>query len=96
MIKTLVLDSESKTFSVIEDIDQIDQLCAVETKLIWMDVSDPTSQDFTDLAREFNFHPLAIEDCRSEHQRPKVEEYQGYYFIVLYEAELLVGWINYC
>jgi magnesium transporter len=89
MIKTLVLDSESKTFSEIADIDEIDQLCAVETKLMWLDVSDPTGQDFDNLAREFNFHPLSIEDCRTEHQRPKVEEYQGYYFIVLYEAELV-------
>ena len=88
MIKTLVLDSESKIFSQITDVEQIDDLCAQDHKLIWLDVSDPTSEDFTDLAREFKFHPLAIEDCRNEHQRPKVEEYQGYYFLVLYEAEL--------
>ncbi len=41
-----------------------------------------------ELAEEFGFHPLSIEDCRNAHQRPKVEEYPGYYFIVLYEAEL--------
>lgn len=56
--------------------------------VIWADVSDPTSQDFIDLADEFGFHHLSIEDCRNEHQRPKVEEYTGYYFIVLYEASL--------
>jgi len=52
------------------------------------DVSDPTSKDFEDLAEEFDFHHLSIEDCRNQHQRPKVEEYVGYYFLVLYEASL--------
>jgi magnesium transporter len=28
------------------------------------------------------------QDCRHQHQRPKVEEFPGYYFIVLYEAVL--------
>jgi len=51
-------------------------------------VSDPISQDFDALAEEFGFHHLSIEDCRNEHQRPKVEEFEGYYFIVLYEAQL--------
>ena len=47
------------------------------------------ARDFEELAESFGFHPLSIEDCRNAHQRPKVEEYSGYYFIVLYEAELL-------
>lgn len=88
MIKTLALDRDSKEFTEITNPDEIPALCALGTKVLWVDVSDPTSQDFDELAREFNFHPLAIEDCRSEHQRPKIEEYQGYYFVVLYEAEL--------
>ena len=67
----------------------ISELRVEEQNIVWADVSDPTSQDFLDLAEEFSFHPLSIEDCRQEHQRPKVEEYPGYYFIVLYEAELV-------
>jgi magnesium transporter len=60
----------------------------VEGNIIWADVTDPTSQEFAELAEEFGFHHLSIEDCRNAHQRPKIEEYPGYYFIVLYEAEL--------
>lgn len=91
MIKTLVLDRETKTFSQIDNPDEISQLCAIPSNIIWVDVADPTSADFEELAKEFGFHPLSIEDCRNEHQRPKVEEFQGYYFIVLYEAELVLG-----
>ncbi len=67
---------------------EISELRRDAQNVIWADVSDPTSQDFIDLAAEFDFHHLSIEDCRNEHQRPKVEEYTGYYFVVLYEASL--------
>lgn len=91
MIKTLVLDRQARRFEEVADCDQISELCESSNNIIWVDVSDPTSKDFDDLAREFGFHHLSIEDCRKEHQRPKVEEYQGYYFIVVYEAELRGG-----
>jgi magnesium transporter len=91
MITTLVLNQESRSFERIDDPDEINNLCAMPRRIIWVDVADPTSQDFDELAKEFGFHPLSIEDCRNEHQRPKVEEFQGYYFIVLYEAELVLG-----
>ncbi len=88
MIKTLVLNRDSRTFDSCDDTDKISDLCSESPNIVWVDVSDPTSKDFEDLAEEFGFHPLSLEDCRKAHQRPKVEEYQGYYFIVLYEAEL--------
>jgi magnesium transporter len=86
MIHTLVLDRESRTFTPVADADAIGGFCLNESKIVWVDVSDPTSLDFDSLARQFGFHPLSIEDCRHQHQRPKVEEFPGYYFIVLYEA----------
>ena len=48
-------------------------------------MSDPTAGT-EELAEEFGF--IIIQRCQNAHQRPKVEEYTGYYFIVLYEAEL--------
>ncbi len=91
MINTLVLDRSTRSFAQVHDPDRINTLCAYAPNIVWVDVADPTSQDFDDLAREFGFHPLAIEDCRHEHQRPKIDEYNGYYFIVLYEAEMQPG-----
>lgn len=88
MIKTICLDSSTKKFTQNFPAAQISDHCSTNGNIVWADVSDPTSQDFIDLAEEFNFHPLSIEDCQKPHQRPKVEEYKGYYFIVLYEAEL--------
>ena len=89
MITTVCLNSESKTFTEKCLASDISELREVEGNIIWADVTDPTSQDFEELAQEFGFHHLSIEDCQNPHQRPKVEEYSGYYFIVLYEAELV-------
>ena len=88
MITTVCLNSDSKEFTEDCVAADISELRATDHNVVWADVSDPTSRDFEELAEEFGFHHLSIEDCRNEHQRPKVEEYAGYYFIVLYEAEL--------
>jgi magnesium transporter len=87
VITTVVLDIVSGEFKEYPAAD-ISELRLEPQNVIWADVSDPTSKDFEDLAEEFGFHHLSIEDCRNEHQRPKVEEFTGYYFLVLYEAQL--------
>jgi magnesium transporter len=88
LIRSVCLNNASKKFQDCRSAD-ISELRLDTQNIVWADVSDPTSSDFEELAEEFGFHPLSIEDCRSEHQRPKVEEFTGYYFIVLYEAELV-------
>ncbi len=88
MITTVCLNNSSKQFSENCRAADISELRLEPQMVVWADVSDPTSKDFEELAEEFGFHHLSIEDCRNEHQRPKVEEYAGYYFMVLYEAEL--------
>jgi len=88
MITTVCLNTKTKEFTENCIAADISELREVEGNIIWADVSDPTSRDFEELAEEFGFHPLSIEDCQNAHQRPKVEEFTGYYFIVLYEAEL--------
>lgn len=89
MITTVCLDSTSRKFTEGYTAAQISDLRTSEEKILWADVTDPSSQDFIDLAEEFGFHPLSIEDSQKAHQRPKIEEHPGYYFIVLYEAELV-------
>jgi magnesium transporter len=89
MITTVCLNTNSKEFTENCVNADISELREVEGNVIWADVIDPTSRDFEELAEEFGFHHLSIEDCQNAHQRPKVEEYAGYYFIVLYEAELV-------
>jgi magnesium transporter len=54
--------------------------------LLWIDIEDPQEEDFALLQEQFEFHPLAIEDVRTSHQRPKIDLYDRYAFIVFYSA----------
>src|SRR5574344_1275854 len=51
--------------------------------LIWRHVTNPDEEDFKFLRENFHFHPLDIEDCKSANQRPKIDIYDDYYFLIL-------------
>src|SRR5437773_322941 len=55
----------------------------------WLDIENPGDADFDLLEKTFKFHPLTLEDIRNRNQRPKVEEFPGYAFVVLFTAELV-------
>jgi magnesium transporter len=68
--------------------DQFSEFLAANRHgLLWIDVANPTSEDFALLEEEFGFHPLALEDARKQHQRPKIDEYDGYLFITFYRLD---------
>ncbi len=50
----------------------------------WLNLEHPREADRDWLEREFGFHPLAIEDVASRNQRPKLDAYDDYLFIVLH------------
>mgnify|MGYP006304654141 CR=1 FL=1 len=52
--------------------------------LKWHHVLDPTEENLQFLKDNFYFHPLDIEDCRSLNQRPKIDIYDDYYFLILH------------
>ena len=52
--------------------------------LKWQHITNPSEDDFRYLLEEFHFHPLDIEDCRGTNQRPKIDEYDDYYFLILH------------
>lgn len=52
--------------------------------LKWYDFVNPDHETAEFLAKKFKFHPLDLEDCLTEIQRPKIDEYPDYLFIVLH------------
>jgi magnesium transporter len=50
----------------------------------WLNLERPREADREWLEHEFGFHPLAIEDVASRNQRPKLDAYDDYLFIVLH------------
>ncbi|HEY6066270.1 MAG TPA: magnesium transporter CorA family protein [Thermoanaerobaculia bacterium] len=53
---------------------------------LYADLQAPNEQELETLQREFHFHPLAIEDVRTRHQRPKIDIYGDRYFLVFYRV----------
>ena len=52
--------------------------------LTWVHVEEPAHLELGELADRFGFHELDVEDVLSKRQRPKVDDYPGYLFIVLH------------
>jgi len=52
--------------------------------LTWVNIERPTETETDYLAQNYPFHPLDLDDCLSRIQRPKIDEYPDYLFLVLH------------
>src|ERR671922_595839 len=52
--------------------------------LTWIHVDQPGPLEAAALADRFGFHELDVEDILSKRQRPKIDEYESYLFVVLH------------
>src|SRR5438067_10194062 len=52
----------------------------------WLDLTAPSHDDLRQLQEIFGFHPLALEDSEHFGQRPKLDDYGEYVFLVFYGA----------
>ena len=89
MIKSIhCYTQEERAFTQLTEIDQIAELLNDPEHLFWLDVQQPTEQELATIGEIFHLHPLAIEDASQEHQRPKVEEYEHFFFLVFHTVNL--------
>ena len=54
---------------------------------LWLDLEDPNSPVLDEIASQYGFHELAVEDCRHQIQLAKVDHYDGYAFIVVHTTQ---------
>lgn len=54
---------------------------------VWVALHDPDPSQLDEMRQEFDLHPLAVEDARAGHERPKIEEYGDSLFAVLHIVE---------
>ena len=52
--------------------------------LTWINIENPTETELDFLSSKYPFHPLDLDDCLSRIQRPKIDEYKDYLFLVLH------------
>lgn len=56
--------------------------------ILWVDLMNPTDEEARDILEGvFQFHPLAIEDCRTPSSLPKSEDYDDYLFVVTHAVD---------
>jgi len=67
--------------------EEIHTWLAREDGILWVAVRDPEPHELEKLEEQFDLHPLAVEDARHGHQRPKFEEYGDSLFFVLHMLE---------
>ncbi len=54
---------------------------------VWIDLEDPSDEDLGALGKKIALHPLTLDDARTFQQRPKIEEYEGYMFMVVFGVD---------
>lgn len=55
---------------------------------VWVALAESSDAELAHAQREFDLHPLAVEDASHGHQRPKIEEYGDQLFAVMHLVEL--------
>lgn len=79
-----LVDAEGSTEGPVERAE-IERRLA-NGQFFWLDLHAPGPEDFALLEEAFEFHPLALEDSEHFGQRPKLDEYDGFVFLVVYGA----------
>ena len=69
-------------------IEAISDYLAQPGCFVWVALKDVLPEELAKMQEEFNLHPLAVEDARHGHQRPKIEEYEDSVFAALHTVEL--------
>ena len=60
--------------------------CPQDGAVAGVGLYEPSNEEFSTLARDFELHELAVEDAVKAHQRPKLESYADTLFLVLRPA----------
>ncbi len=84
MIKAIQCDTKAHNFLHLTNINQASQVINVPNTILWLDLENPSEEDLDKIRKEFKLHPLAIEDASHKHQRPKIDQYENFFFVVFY------------
>ncbi len=88
----MIVDCAQYCDGVRQDAGPLDVQTAAERArgdaggFVWLGLHEPDEAELTEVGEAFGLHELAIEDAGAEHQRPKLEDYEGSFFVVLKTA----------
>jgi magnesium transporter len=58
---------------------------------VWIDFSEPTTEEIAWLKSVFKFHQLSIDDCTDDLHYPKLEKFPHYLFVILHALDVPQG-----
>ena len=73
----------------VERLGSVETLAAAWARdgtTVWIDMEDPTEGELREVDRIIRVDEAALEDCLHGEQRPRIDEYDDYAFVVLYGA----------
>ena len=86
MITSFLYDQKTEQMTEGLTPKEINGALADPDKLLWLDMEDPTKEDYGILKDQFRFHPLLIRDCINPQYIPKCDEMEDYIFLVLHSV----------
>ena len=72
-------------------VEDISEHVHLPNRFVWVALADATDAELDQMQHEFGLHPLAVEDARHGHQRPKIEEYDDQVFAVMHLIDVEPG-----
>ena len=72
------------TVSQIQKEEKLNLQSLTLGELTWVNIENPTEKETEYLAQNYPFHPLDLDDCLSRIQRPKIDKYKDYLFLVFH------------
>jgi magnesium transporter len=73
------------------DLPRLRELLKASHPCLWVDLEGEPPEALEAVAREFSLHPVTIEDLVHRNQRPKLEEFDSYIFIVAHGLRTIQG-----
>ena len=71
----------------VEDLSELSRLLDDPQVTLWLDLTEPISDESRVLHEVFRFHPLAIEDMLHDYGHPKVDTYDDHLFLILHAID---------
>jgi magnesium transporter len=65
------------------ELEDAYEACRDGKSFAWIELQEPSEEEFDSVVREFNLHELAVEDAIQAHQRPKLDVYDEGLLVVL-------------
>lgn len=88
MISVYSYDTKKDNFTYGQGISFLSEELKTQDFANWVDLQNPTDEEYAILESFFKFHPLAVEDCKHFSLFPKFDEYDDYLFIVFHDIQM--------